>query len=416
EDRKEKKYRVTRWQSELPLAVAGFAFGDYKVRTEAVGKIQVEVYANKRPDDALRGLELTVTPTLPGQIGPTAPVALGSLAPGRLGKVMAAEVGNSLRLFEKYFGPYPYKKLAVTNIPANYSYGQGWPSLLYIWAASFLDSTQRHQLGIRDHVRLTDFFRAHETSHQWWGHAVGWKSYHDQWLSEGFAEFSGILYTMYRRNPGEYFRLLRKNRQALLTRDREGIVPDSIGPIYTGVRLNSGKHPGAYSNVIYNKGGWVLHMLRMLLYDPRNPQEPDHRFIAMMQDFTRTFHNQPASTEDFKAIVEKHMTPQMDLDGNGKMDWFFESWVYGTGVPEYKLHYEIEPAAEPEKLVLKGMLRQSGVPEGFRTLVPFFLHQGKRSWRAGWFNVRGPETPFEISLGFKPDKMTINDWEDVLSK
>jgi len=421
EEREEDKFKVTRWQSDLALAVAGFAFGDYKVQTEAVGNIQVEVYANRSADDLLGDIERILsgadfTGPTPRDIRNHQQAAVGSLSPAQLAKEMATEMANSLRVFEKYFGPYPYKKLAVSNIPALYSYGQGWPGLLYIWAVSFLDSTQRNALGIRDHVQLTDFFRAHETSHQWWGHAVGWKSYHDQWLSEGFAEFSGILYTLYRRDKDEYFRLLRNNREQLLTKDQEGTVPESIGPIHAGLRLSSGKHPGAYSNVIYNKGGWVLHMLRMLFYDPRNQQEPDARFIAMMQDFTRTYHNQPASTEDFKAIVEKHMTPQMNLDGNGKMDWFFESWVYGTGIPTYELRYSLEAGAEAGKFVLRGTLRQSEVPENFRTLVPLFLQQGGRLIRAGWLNVRGPETPFEIQLPFKPDEVTINEWEDVLCR
>lgn len=423
----EGKYRITRWKSGLPLAVAGFAFGDYKVHTETVGDTQVEIYANKDPDDLLRSVEIYSrgsarlsesgprTPSLqnPSWVPPR-PVALGSLAPGRLAKVMASEVGNSLRLFERYFGSYPYKKLAVANIPALYSYGQGWPSLLYVWAISFLDSTQRQQLGITDHVWLTDFFRAHETSHQWWGHAVGWKSYHDQWLSEGFAEFSGMLYAQKRRNPGEYFRLLRENRDRLRVRDPGGAVYEQIGPIYAGIRLSSADHPGGYNQVVYAKGGWALHMLRQMLYDPRNREQPDHRFIAMMQEFTKTYFNQPASTEDFKRIVEKHMTPQMDLDGNRRMDWFFNQWVYGTGIPHYDFSYSIVPQPDSNTFLLKGRLRQRRVPDSFKMPVPVYLHQGKKMFRAGWIVTTGPETPFEVRLPFKPDKVTINEWEDIL--
>ncbi|MFQ5663977.1 MAG: M1 family metallopeptidase [Terriglobia bacterium] len=431
EDYKQDKYRITRWKSGLPLAVAGFAFGDYKVFTETVGDTQVEIYANKNPDDMLSFFERVARspgtilidpsdpsgrdPTVMSGEGPKAPMmVLGSLAPGRLAKVMASEVGNSLRLMEEYFGPYPYKKLAVTNLPGSYSYGQGWPSLLYVWAISFLDSTQRQQLGITDHVRLTDFFRAHETSHQWWGHAVGWKSYHDQWLSEGFAEFSGMLYAQKRRNPGEYFRLLRENRDSLRVRDPGGAVYEQIGPIYAGIRLSSADHPGGYNQVVYAKGGWVLHMLQQMLYDPRNREQPDHRFIAMMQEFTKTYFNQPASTEDFKRIVEKHMTPQMDLDGNRRMDWFFNQWVYGTGIPHYDFSYSIVPQPDSNTFLLKGRLRQRRVPDSFKMPVPVYLHQGKKMFRAGWIVTTGPETPFEVRLPFKPDKVTINEWEDIL--
>jgi hypothetical protein len=419
EEKEEGDQRITRWHSEIPLAVAGFAFGDYKVQTTSAGNTRVEVYANKRADDLLHGLEVATTTEMPSvrasRLEDRPQVALGSLAPAHMAKVMAEETANSVRLFERYFGPYPYKKLAVANIPTLYSYGQGWPSLLYLWALSFLDSTQRHQLGIRDHVRLTDFFRAHETSHQWWGHAVGWKSYHDQWLSEGFAEFSGILYTLVRRSPEEYFRLLRKNREELLLRDQEGAVYEQIGPLSAGRRLSSAKHPGGYGVVVYNKGGWVLHMVRAMLYDTSNPQDPDAKFIAMMQDFTRTYHNQPASTEDFKAVVERHMTPAMDLDGNRKMNWFFDSWVYGTGIPSYRLQYTIQPEPQTGQFVLRGRLHQDGVPASFRSMVAVYLHQGKNFMRAGWLAAVGRETPFEVTLGFQPDKVTINEWEDVLA-
>ncbi len=405
---------VTRWRSEIPLAAAGFAFGEYKVVTRQAGETSIEVYANKNPHDAFRSLPMVGglgrfrNPT---EVGPVL-LALQSMNPSRLADEVAIEVGNSLQLMEKVFGPYPYSKLAVTNIP--YAYGQGWPSLIYVSMLSFLDSFQRDAFGLRDHVQLTDTFRAHETSHQWWGHAVGWKSYHDQWLSEGFAEFSGMLYAMLRREPGEYFRLLREGRQRLLEHDETQTVYEAIGPLYAGRRLSSADHPGGYPVVVYQKGAWVLHMLRMMLYDPQNTKNPDERFMAMMHDFTRTYFNQPASTEDFKAIVEKHMLPHMDVDGNGKMDWFFDSWVYGTGIPEYQFEYNVEPGPQEGQYLLSGVLRQSGVRSDFRSLVPLFFHQGKNMIRAGWLRVRGPETPFQTLLPFRPDQVTINEGEDVL--
>jgi hypothetical protein len=407
EESKDEKYQITRWKSELPLAVAGFAYGDYKIRKEKVRGTQIEIYANKRPDETMRRIvELTSDSYMD-----SAMKIAGLVAPSRLVKVMAAEMDNSLLLMEKYFGPYPYKKLAVTSIP--FSFGQGWPSLLYLSSLSFLTTTQRSDLGLREHVEITDYFRAHEVSHQWWGHVVSWKSYHDQWLSEGFAEFSGILYVLLRKGPDEYLRLLRKGRERL-AKKHKGTVLEQIGPIYAGLRLRSAEQPDGYSTIVYRKGGWVLHMIRMMLYDPRIEENPDARFIAMMQDFTRTFHNQAASTEDFKTIVEKHMAPQMDVDGNGKMDWFFNSWVYGTGMPHYDFRYEIEPAGEGGKFVLRGRLKQSRVPADFRTIVPLYLHVGDRKIRAGWLTVRGMETPFQVTLPFKPDKVTLNEWEDIL--
>jgi hypothetical protein len=179
------KIIVTTWKSEKPISVAGFAFGDYKIFSGTAGTVGVDVYANRQPDDRLAELELAVDGAMRPQGSSQMSAPIGSLSPASMAKQMNLEVANAMRLFQTYYGPAPFTHIAVTDIP--YSYGQGWPMLLYLSTLSFLDATQRHLLGIQDELAYSDFFRAHEVSHQWWGHRVGWKSYHDQWLSEGFA-------------------------------------------------------------------------------------------------------------------------------------------------------------------------------------------------------------------------------------
>ncbi|MGH9829902.1 MAG: hypothetical protein ACREDR_42365, partial [Blastocatellia bacterium] len=155
---------VTRWKSPMPQAVAGFAYGDYKLYDEKVGNIDVQIYANRSPDDFLSSVQMFLHPTLPGENSEAGP-AIGTLDPAATVKTMGVEIGNNLRVFQDYFGAFPFQRLAVTNIP--YSYGQGWPMLLYLSVLSFLDETQRHVLGVTDQIRISDFFRAHEVSHQW---------------------------------------------------------------------------------------------------------------------------------------------------------------------------------------------------------------------------------------------------------
>jgi Peptidase family M1 domain len=333
------KELITTWHTDMPIAAAGFAFGDYKITTEKVGDVEVQVYANRQPDDLLQALQSHFdNPIDELALGPGAShvtgAAVGTFSAAALTKTISAETANTLRVFQSYFGPYPYKQLAVTNIIG--SYGQGWPGLLYLGWFTFLDATQRHELGMRDQTNLTDFFRGHESSHQWWGHRVGWKSYHDQWLSEGFAEFSGELYVQLRQNEKESMGQFRKDKELLQASDIKSHQVDSLGPIWMGRRIRSSEtNRSSYQNLIYSKGGYVLQMLREQLSDPRNP-DPDHVFKDMMQDYCKTFDNKAASTEDFKSIVEKHMTRAMDLDGNHKMDWFFNQYVYGTGIPHYR--------------------------------------------------------------------------------
>jgi hypothetical protein len=401
---------VSRWKSEIPLAVAGFAYGDYRLEKNKAGAVEIEVYANRNPDDTMNAIRMMAEGALPGE--PGAPVSLGSLSPAALAGVMAQEVANSVNLFESYFGPYPYKRLAVVNIP--HSYGQGWPMLLYLSALSFLDPTQRNSLGISDHVQITDFFRAHETSHQWWGHRVGWKSYHDEWLSEGFAQFSGNLYVQMRRDDHEYITRLRADKEGLKGRDQRNRPYESLGPVWMGVRLASSDAPFGYSTVVYAKGGFILHMLRAMLRDNRNLGNPDGPFSAMMRDFCQTHENRAASTEDFKAIVERHMVPVMDLDKNGRMDWFFNQYVYGTGIPEYRLSYQVHDAGNGNWTV-SGTVQQGKVPAHWKNPLPMYIRAAGHTKAIGWVLVHGPETEFSFTLPLKPETFSLNQNEEILA-
>ncbi len=395
-------WKVTSWKSSQPLSVAGFAFGQYKLYSEKSGNVTIEAYANTDADDGMRLIRMVL---------PDAP--LGSLSPAEMIKTMGTELGNMVRLFETYFGPYPYDRLAVTNIP--YSYGQGWPSLIYLSALSFLDSTQRHYLGIKsdENIELTDFFRAHETSHQWWGHRVGWKSYHDQWLSEGFAQFSGNLYIQYRQSEKEYINRLKRDKEQLLDKDMKGRVYESLGPIWMGQRLASADTPNAYSVVVYNKGGLVVNAIRRMLWNAQS-KNSDDRFMEMMKDYCQTYNNKAASTEDFKAILEKHMVPSMDLEGNRRMDWFFRQYVYGTGVPEYQLQYQVQDVGGGQSRI-SGKVLQSGVPDGWLDVLPLYAQSSGKVLRLGTLNARGKETSFEFNLPLKPEKLVLNYREDTIA-
>jgi aminopeptidase N len=92
----------------------------------------------------------------------------------------------------------------------------------------------------------------------------------------------------------------------------------------------------------------------------------------MMRDFVATYSGKAASTEDFEAIVDKHMTPDMRAIGGGRMNWFFDEYVYGTALPSYKLESSFEKNAEGD-VVLQVKLTQSNVDERFRMLVPIYL-------------------------------------------
>ena len=109
------------------------------------------------------------------------------------------------------------------------------------------------------------------------------------------------------------------------------------------------------------------------------------------------------------------MTSGMDLDGNRRMDWFFNQWVYGSEIPSYKFEYTLTPEAEG-KALLKATLTQSGVSEGFRMLVPVYLDIEGKMIRLGEVPIAGNHSvDFKIRLSQRPKRVLINAYHDVLA-
>ncbi|MGQ0760563.1 MAG: carboxypeptidase regulatory-like domain-containing protein [Acidobacteriota bacterium] len=376
---------MVKWSSgQTALAVAGFNYGGFK-KKELLDKntgYNVEFYANESAPGSVIFAENTDSMN-----------SQGSKSTMGMGGRMLDVTQNATRLFDSYFGKLPYTRLALTQQPYG-NFGQAWPTLVYMPFTAFMDSTQRY-LASEGNIRYAnaDFFEyvaPHEIAHQWWGHVVGWKSYHDQWMSEGFAVFSSTLYVQHvMRDEGLFLKYWNDQRD-LITQSGPQTAekkPYTVGPVTQGYRLNSGKTGGVARFMIYPKGAYILQMLRMMLYDHTTR---DGRFKAMMQDFIKTHYNLDISTEDFKRVVEKHMTSQMDLDGNRRMDWFFDAWVYGMEMPSYKFEYQLNGDS------LSGKITQSGVSDKFKMPVPVYVDYGKGWQRLGSAFIVGNST---VELG-----------------
>lgn len=413
-------YSVARWSGgATDLAVAGFNYGVFK-KKEVLDKdtgYQIEFYANEGLTNDMRQATMGEGPrprTRPETFieGGRLSAADGLISTTGMADSAIADAQNSSRIYNAFFGKLPYTRVAMTQQPAP-DFGQAWPTLVYMPYTAFLDATQR--LMLTDSVRAAtndfyDYVGPHEVAHQWWGHIVGWKSYRDQWMSEGFAEFSTSLYAQAVKGNDKFVDFWEKQRRRIVeprpqTRDRK---PYTVGPVTQGYRLNSGKTGNVAQFMIYPKGAYILHMLRMMMFDRKTG---DQRFTAMMQDFIKTHYNKDVSTEDFKRAVEKHMTPEMNVDENGRMDWFFDQWVYGTEVPSYKLEYSVNGD------VLTGRVTQSGVSDNFAMLVPVYVDLGKGWVRLGAATIRGNSTTElgQIRLPQAPKRVAIAPYKDVLA-
>jgi len=135
-----------------------------------------------------------------------------------------------------------------------------------------------------------------------------------------------------------------------------------------------------------------------------------------MHDFVAQHLNGNASTESFQRVVEKHMRPNMNLMGNGRMDWFFREWVYGTEIPRYKLDYQL--VTEGKQTLLKMRVTQSEVSANFRMAVPVYLEsEDKKLSKLGAVRILGNSSQdANVTLGFRPKRVLLAAYEDVLAE
>jgi hypothetical protein len=405
----------TQWDSDVPYRAAGFNYGDFLNKSQATPTLTVTVYAGREPPEELKAIkgwtDLAEAENLDGRsrsVTDRTGVLQGGFGTAALVGQAADKSYQAFRLFQYYFGPLSFKAVSVTEQPAGF-FGQSWPTLIFLPYLSLLDKTTLNSLNLQSSAEAREFFdmvAIHEISHQWWGHMVGWKTYHDQWLSEGFADFSAALFL--KQSDLKRFRSFWDlQRKWLLNKNPGGVRPVDSGPIWLNYQTNSYVEGGNAPILIYRKGSYVLEMLRAIMEDPRQ-HDPDQPFIDTMRDYVSTYTGKNASTQDFQRVVEKH--------AGRSMDWFFNEWVYGTAVPHYDFDYGLKDAGGG-KSILHVRLQQSEVPDDFMMVVPLYFSMGGSTRRLAMVPIKGSST-FEqdIPLPIHPDKVWMDEYHSILSK
>jgi hypothetical protein len=416
EEHEDGDFRVGHWKSDKPASVAGFNLGEYATASVTSSGRSIDVYANRQLEQSLQNRLAADSDVIPVPSGPFGSTSTGhslppmgsAPSPADALKQLGKEIDSSIHFYETFSGPFPFHNLSVSQIPGTFA--QGWPGLLYLSTFSFLTPEAQHRAGLSTagQEHFTELVPYHEVAHQWWGNVVGWSGYRDQWINEGIASYLALLFADTKKNPDHTLHVwLDRFRQRLVTKSPGSTEPaGDTGALILGTRLNSSKSPDSYEQIIYSKGAWVFHMLREMLRQP-GARNPDARFIALFQTLVTKYAYRALSTDDLQREVEAVMTLSMDLEGGHSMQWFFEEWVRGTGIPHYRVEFT---AHSTEKgYLVRGKLYQTGVPRSFIASVPLYA-KGSAGTRTflGAVVAAGPETSFHFLALTPPHKIIVD--------
>jgi hypothetical protein len=313
---------------------------------------------------------------------------------GEAGKILA-EAEQIVKYLESLYGPYPYKELDIAQMSFFMGFGQAPPGLVQLTGEAYLTEGQMSNISTYGDPEFRSPFMAHEIGHQWWAHVVGWRTYHDQWLSEAFTEYSSAMYMNVLDGPSGF------------QEDMDGWWENAMqlkdaGPISLGGRLGGRD----YVYALYDKGPYVVHMLRMALISQSDPDKGTTLFVTALRNFLDEYRHQNPTTTDLQRVVSK--TVGMD------MDWFFDQWFRGSGIPKMHFSYDVRPT-EDGKWLLEGRILQDA-ETAVNVIIPIYYEFGRNQYDNKILWVNKPDFTFKAKLPAKPKKVELNKSEDVLAE
>jgi Peptidase family M1 domain len=235
------------------------------------------------------------------------------------GREVASRAADIALFYESLMGDSPYSSFTVAIVESELPGGHS-PGYFAMLNQPLASSPLVWRNDPAAFSNYPDFFLAHEVAHQWWGQAVGWRNYHEQWLSEGFAQYFAALYAEHQKGEETFTSMLRQFRKwALDTSDQ--------GPVSLGYRLGHIRGESrVFRALVYNKAAAVLHMLRRLV--------GDEDFFRGLRRFYRESRFRKVGTDDFRAAMEK--------EAGKPLERFFQQWIAGSAIPRIKLGYRVE--------------------------------------------------------------------------
>jgi hypothetical protein len=319
---------------------------------------------------------------------------------------LAEQAANALNLYREVYGvDYPFGKLDLVNDPIGPGfYGQAPASIIYLGTGVFrATGTVAHGGGERI-SKFKESVVAHETAHQWWGSLITMGNGRNYWFVESLAEYSSALFieNLYTSQKGPeagrkaYLEKVEEWRREVLEAGAMAAVQD-VDTMWSG-----GPRPGqARTAAIYNQGPYAFHVMRETF--------GDEKFFAFLKNLAQSLAGKEIVTRDIQMIAEQSF--------GGTMEWFFDQWIRGVGLPEYAFNYRTR-RAEDGSYIVEGDIKQRIVVGLTKEVLP-----GKTFRGVVTINVTGKDkkeypvrilvenetTPFAFKLPVEPREIALNE-------
>jgi len=307
------------------------------------------------------------------------------------GRSLSGDARAILDFFTEVIGetPYPQFTLALTEsqLPGGHS-----PAYFAVLNQPLPTSTLRWRNDPVSFESFPSFFLAHEIAHQWWGQGVGWANYHEQWLSEGLAQYFAALYAARERGGVVFGNLMRQMRNWSLRYSDQG-------PIYLGYRLGHVKGESRiFRALVYNKAAVVLHMLRRLL--------GDDAFFDGLRRFYTEYKYRKAGSDDLRRTME--------AASGTSLERFFEQWIYGSAIPRLRFSAESRGRDDENGAFVRVRFEQVGNPVDLPVTVTLVFESGDR--RDVIVKVVDPVTEATIPFEGRLREILVNDDNAALAE
>lgn len=274
---------------------------------------------------------------------------------------------DALDFFYHHVGPYPYEKLANVQSTTRYGGMENASAIFYF---------ENSITGKNDHEPII----AHEVAHQWFGNSASEKDWHHVWLSEGFATYLAHLYMEFKYGHDVLVEEIKADRQRIFdySKSRESPIIDTLVTQLTDL-LNPNS---------YEKGSWVLHMLRR--------EVGDVNFWNGLRTYYQTYRDGNALTEDFQQVMEAASQKDLSI--------FFNQWLWRAGHPRLSIHWSYQAARKQVELTIDQL--QEGLI--FQVPLDIAYRSSGGDWAMETVRLDSRSQKFSFPAKSKPQEIVLD--------